>query len=298
MDALPQSATGVSEAPDERTAAVGFTAFPDSGYYVLAHEHGRLIADFGGPGDSLNPGHQHAGIFSYELSLAGRRIIVDGGTPGYAADGARQRARGTAAHNTVRIDGENQYEVWKAFRVGRRAKVSTVCHQSGHDHAWISAAHDGYKRLGVEHRRAIAVLGGSGWVVIDWFRGRGRHRIESFLHLHPEVEIVPVEGAVNLPAIGYSLIDLTAGRFEIRDDWHSPRLGQRIPSRTLARSEEVTLEAGEGAILWAYGLLASPASGKCIAHPEHHLIAITTPGASWTIAAGTDGLLRITPKRA
>lgn len=296
MDALPQSATSVSDAPDAR-GSVAFTAFPDSGYYVLAHEHGRLIADFGGPGHSPNPGHQHAGIFSFELSLGGRRVVVDGGTPSYQADGERQRLRGTAAHNTVGIDGQDQYEVWKAFRVGRRAKVSTVRHESCKNYAWISAAHDGYKGIGVEHRRAIAVLGGAGWVVLDWLHGNGRHQIESFLHLHPEIEIDPSVQQAGLPQAGYSVIDLTKGRFEIRDDWYSPRLGQRISSRTLVRSEEVTLATGGKPVLWAYGLLASPASGECIAHADHDLIGITTAGTNWTIATGTDGLLRITGNR-
>jgi hypothetical protein len=297
LDALPQSATGLTGALDEPASAT-LTAFPDSGYYILAHEGGRLIADFGGPGESPNPGHQHAGIFSFEVSLGGRRVVVDSGTPSYESDEERQRARGTSAHNTVRIDGTDQYELWKAFRVGRRAKVGEVRREGKDDYACIAACHDGYHRLGVEHRRTIAVLGGSGWVVIDWFRGIGRHRIESFLHLHPEIEIVPVGGAVTLPAIGHSLIDLTAGHFEIRDDWYSPRLGQRIPSRTLLRSEEVTFAPHRTTILWAYGLLASPATGECIAHADHDLIAITTPGVRWTIAAGTDGLLRITRNRA
>lgn len=286
----------MTDLPEPR-AAVAFTAFPDSGYYVLAHEHGRLIADFGGPGKSPNPGHHHAGIFSYELSLRGRRVLVDSGAGSYDGSVVRQRFRGTAAHNTIRIDGEDQYEVWKAFRVGRRAQVTAVRHELGDNHAWISAAHDGYKRLGVEHRRAIAVLGAAGWVVIDWFQGSGRHQIESFAHLHPEVEINFSAQETGLPQAGYKLIELGQGRREIRADWYSPRLGQRIPSRTLARSEDVTLASSGKPIVWAYGLLASPASGKCIAHPDRDLIEITTAGTSLTIAAGTDGLLRITRNR-
>ena len=297
MDALPQVATSLSEASDTR-GAVAFTALPDSGYYVLAHEHGRLIADFGGPGASPNPGHQHAGIFSFEVSLRGRRVVVDGGTSSYQADQERQQLRGTAAHNTVRVDGEDQYEVWKAFRVGRRAQVGTVRYESGDDYAWISASHDGYQRLGVEHRRAIAALGGAGWVVIDWFRGRGRHRIERFLHLHPEVEIEPSERGAYLRQSGYSAVDLTGGCFEMHDDWYSPRLGQRIRSRTLVRSEEVTLETGGCPVVWAYGLLESLASGASSSLADATVLEISTSGVSSTIAAKTNGLLRITRNRA
>ncbi len=59
--------------------------YPSSGYYILDQPAGRLIADYGAPGSSCNPGHQHAGIFSYEISCMQGRVIVDTGTGSYEA---------------------------------------------------------------------------------------------------------------------------------------------------------------------------------------------------------------------
>ena len=114
------SAIPTTEPAGERFA---LSAYPDSGYFVLDQPLGRLIADFGAPGLSENPGHQHAGIFSYEVSTAAGRLIVDRGTSTYAEGPEREALRGTGAHNTVRIDGTDQFELWKSFRVGRRASV-------------------------------------------------------------------------------------------------------------------------------------------------------------------------------
>ena len=87
--------------------------YPSSGYYILDQPAGRLIADYGAPGSSYNPGHQHAGIFSYEISCMQGRVIVDTGTGSYEAGAERDHLRGTAAHNTIRIDETNQFVVWE-----------------------------------------------------------------------------------------------------------------------------------------------------------------------------------------
>ena len=84
----------------------------------------------------------------------------------------------------------------------------------------------------------------------------------------------------------------------MHDDWYSPRLGQRIRSRTLVRSEEVMLEAGGRPVVWAYALLESLGSGASTSIAEGTVLEITTTGTSWTIAAKTNGLLRITRNRA
>ena len=48
---------------------------------------------------------------------------MNSGTSEYGLGEERQRQRGTAAHNTVVIDGENSSEVWAGFRVARRARA-------------------------------------------------------------------------------------------------------------------------------------------------------------------------------
>jgi uncharacterized heparinase superfamily protein len=110
-------------------------------------------------------------------------VLVDGGVFDYSAGPLRDRLRGTAAHNTVQIDGADQSEVWSAFRVGHRARVTLVrCSER-----LLVAAHDGYARFGVRHERRIDAVDGVGWRVLDTLTGRGSHVAEARLRLHPSL---------------------------------------------------------------------------------------------------------------
>jgi hypothetical protein len=54
------------------------------------------------------------------------------------------------------------------------------------DHVVFTGAHDGYARLGIIHHRHI-VATDNAWIVVDELCGRGYHRFESYLHLHPDL---------------------------------------------------------------------------------------------------------------
>lgn len=122
-------------------------ALPASGYLRLQAGGAVLIADVGAIGPDYLPGHAHADTLSFELSLAGEPVLVNGGTSTYAANAERLRQRGTAAHNTVVVDGKDSSEVWSAFRVGRRAHPRDVAWGEDGDGLWLRAAHDGYQHL-------------------------------------------------------------------------------------------------------------------------------------------------------
>jgi uncharacterized heparinase superfamily protein len=156
---------------------------PCTGYAMLRAGEGMLIADCGAPGPDDLPAHVHADALSFELSVGHQRVLVDGGVFDYTAGLLRDRLRGTGSHNTVEIDGTNQSEVWSAFRVGRRARV-TLLHCS---EQLLLAAHDGYARLGVRHERRIDAVEGVGWRVLDTLCGRGSHVADARLRLHPSL---------------------------------------------------------------------------------------------------------------
>ncbi len=84
---------------------------------------------------------------------------------------------GTAVHNTVMIDGEDQMR-----RVGRflwadwaqaSGRLSTSAGSVNPDR--FEGEHDGYKRLGVTHRRTVQRLADAGWVIVDRVEGAGEH---------------------------------------------------------------------------------------------------------------------------
>ena len=98
-------------------------SFPESGYFIMAPADGdRLLIDCGPIGPDYQTGHSHCDTLSIELSLKGKRIIVDSGCYEYEDGPLRQYNRGNAGHNTVTIDGENQSEVWASHRCARRAR--------------------------------------------------------------------------------------------------------------------------------------------------------------------------------
>ncbi len=101
-------------------------SFPETGYHVWRAGGDALIVDAGPIGPDYLPAHGHGDIFSFELSLDGQRVVVDGGTSSYEAGAERDWARSTRAHNTVEIAGADQAEFFGAFRVGRRGRPRDV----------------------------------------------------------------------------------------------------------------------------------------------------------------------------
>lgn len=163
------------------------TALSDSGYVRLEAGPAVLIADVGPIGPDYLPGHAHADTLSFELSLHGQRLLVNGGTSTYEAGTERQRQRGTAAHNTVQVDGADSSEVWAGFRVARRARPLGLSIERTEDGVRLECAHDGYRRLPgrVLHRR-VWQLGRQGLTVVDTLDGAFEEAIARF-YLCPQV---------------------------------------------------------------------------------------------------------------
>ncbi len=187
------SAFGIAPGPEELTHYASRLALEPadlplgtSGYVRLGSEGALVLFDAGAIGPGHQPGHAHADTLSFEMSLSGHRVLVNSGTSTYEKGPDRQRQRGTASHNTIRIDGVDQSEVWNCFRVARRARPLDVRTDG---RTFVEAAHDGYRRLSspVLHRRRLE-LRASEVVITDSIEGRGRHRIEAFFHFHPEAK--------------------------------------------------------------------------------------------------------------
>ena len=159
----------------------------ESGYIRLENNNTVVLFDAAPIGPDYQPAHAHADTLSLEVSHRGRRVLVNSGTSTYEPGPERAKQRGTAAHNTVVVDGVDQSEVWAAFRVARRARPFDV--QS--DHAtFVEAAHDGYRRLkkSVIHRRRVEFANG-GLLISDTLQGHGVHDVGIYFHIHPGAEV-------------------------------------------------------------------------------------------------------------
>ena len=173
--------------PMETGTLNAIEVLPDSGYVRLQNERAVVICDVAPVGPDYLPAHAHADTLSFELSLGGQRILVNGGTSTYEPGPERQRQRGTAAHNAVVIDGQDSSEIWGNFRVARRARPFGVTWGYAGADSWLEASHDGYQRLPgrVSHRRRW-MLESDGLVIEDHLLGRFRSA-RAVLHLHPGV---------------------------------------------------------------------------------------------------------------
>lgn len=210
----------------------------DSGYASAERGPFWLVADVGPLGPDYQPGHAHADSLSFELSAFGVRWIVDSGCSTYAIGPERSRQRGTAAHNTVLVDGHDSSEVWSSFRVGRRARPRDVTVTTDGERVLIRGAHDGYAGRGVLHRRELA-LRSDALGISDRLEG-SFGAAESRLHLHPEVEVEQLgPSRVRLRRDGHALV-LRAENARLRSapsSWH-PGFNRSVPSRMLVAAFE------------------------------------------------------------
>lgn len=166
----------------------------ESGYLCAQNAVACLIADVGCIGPDYLPGHAHADTLSFELSLFGQRVIVNQGIDRYGTDPERVRQRGTAAHSTVEVDGENSSEVWSGFRVARRAYPQQLSFEENGPSIFLNCAHDGYRRLPgrVAHQRTWALTDQS-LIVTDKLSGKYQAAV-AYFHLHPAVRVSSVQG--------------------------------------------------------------------------------------------------------
>jgi len=93
----------------------------DSGYVVYKGDNIKMIMDCGPIGPDYIPGHGHCDLQSFELSIFGKRLIVNGGTSTYDISPKRVFERSSSSHSTIEINGKNSSEVWSSFRVARRS---------------------------------------------------------------------------------------------------------------------------------------------------------------------------------
>lgn len=216
------------------------TSLRQSGYIRVEHEGAVALLDVGAVGPDYLPAHAHADTLSFELSLFGQRVIVNSGTSRYGAGAERLRQRGTAAHNTVVVDGHDSSEVWGGFRMARRARpvgLSVAIDLA----ITVRCGHDGYRRLpGRPAHERHWTFDRSTLTIDDRISGRFE-RAEARLHLHPHVTIDPSarvadgtsELVLRLPRGQRLRFSVQQGRLQVEPStWH-PEFGREVPNLCL-----------------------------------------------------------------
>lgn len=258
-------------APPDRTWPSGFRHFADGGYTVCRQPAGALpdhmlVFDHGPLGYLSIAAHGHADSLAIWMHVDGRPLLIDAGTYLYHAGGTwRDHFRGTVAHNTLTLAGENSSEISGPFNWARKARARAVAVDSRADRKIVTAEHDGYlESAKVRHVRSVQCPADGRFRIEDSLAGPpGRHRVEIGFLVDPRfvVEaagqgfVVRDDRAVVLrishdgPLAGW----VETGRLAPERGWHSPAFGVRAPAPRLVFAGEMAV--GRPA---AFELLVSP----------------------------------------
>ncbi len=225
------------------------THFAESGYIRLETDHAVALLDVAPIGPDYLPGHAHADTLSFELSVHGQRVVVNGGTSRYGLGPERLRERGTAAHSTVEVAGQDSSEVWGGFRVARRAYPfdSQVKQEPGQ--LQVACSHDGYTRLpGAPVHRREWRMDEQSLRLTDTVRG-GNHAALARYILHPGVQIT-ADGNntwhLTLPDGQMLRVAVLSGQAHIETASYAPEFGKVLPTQCLV----VALVQGQAAVEW------------------------------------------------
>ncbi|EHR72773.1 Heparinase II/III-like protein [Burkholderiales bacterium JOSHI_001] len=172
--------------------------FPASGYHVLRSAWGdaasfrqaqHLVFDCGPLGEG---NHGHFDALHFELAANGQALVVDPGRYTYSEAGDlnwRVHFRGTAAHNTVCVDGRHQTRYApKAIKEASRHAPGSVRHKIGGpapDTLLLDSQHGPSLDLlhgraasheyDAVHERCIVFVDRRYWIVSDWLRAPSEH---------------------------------------------------------------------------------------------------------------------------
>ena len=211
-------------------------SFPLGGYHVQRSgwegaDERYLIFDCGPLGEG---GHGHYDALSFEAYALGQPLVVDPGRYTYAEEPGpnwRRWFKGTAAHNTVCVDGLDQTPYRRRKPAGpvaeagflgrvRRPGLDVLCGRV------VSPCYDAV------HTRRIVFVAGEYWLIEDRLEGERLHRYDLRFHLAPAAE-----GAVEMPtgatvvrAPGAALVFPTGYEPRLEGGWFAPLYGTKLPA--------------------------------------------------------------------
>jgi hypothetical protein len=231
--------------------------YRSGGYAVLGAGPAHLVFDAGPLGYPSIAAHGHADALSFCLALDGEWWIVDPGTYSYHSEhGWRDYFRGTAAHNTMVVDGANQSDIGGPFLWVRHARGSLLDVGTNTERAqWVTGSHDGYKRLGVTHTRRIELsTQGDMITIFDEVGGFGDHEIAIHFHFSQDMELSPgpqpacwqvfklgSERRMLLEVDEAWCWEAARGSESPKLGWYSPSLGAKVPIFTLLGTRRARL---------------------------------------------------------
>ena len=154
-------------------------AFADSGLVIM--QRGDISALFdAGPFGPWSAGHSHADSLSLVVSRGSEEVLIDPGTYTYMNPDWRDTFRGTAAHNTVRMDGQDQAVPAGSFRWTDKPEVQLLDFSTTPE---LDCAIAVCRYRGFTHKRTVR-FNGNEFDILDELEGPpGEHLVEQFWHV-------------------------------------------------------------------------------------------------------------------
>jgi hypothetical protein len=215
LDLYEQAAWWLGAAVMDRNPGEGnwqSRLFSDAGIAVMVSGDNHAIVD-AGPFGPWGAGHSHADCLSIVVRSRDEEILIDPGTYTYVGDPKwRDWFRGTAAHNTVQINGLDQAGAAGPFCWANRPEVTIQSWKTSAEQDFLEAE---CQYAGFTHRRRVEFQKPDLVIIVDEINGPpGDHLVEQLWHLSSPIamsQLVVLEGA------------------EVLDSWRSTVFGEKHP---------------------------------------------------------------------
>jgi uncharacterized heparinase superfamily protein len=210
---------------------------PETGYVRMEKKKSMLLVDVGTCCPDTLPAHAHADTLSFEFCYGQERIFVNSGTYAYQHK-KRNILRGTAAHNTVSIGGENSAEIWSNFRIGRRPQdVKYIFTEEKNVGVGVDSSHDGYKYLNAKHSRKIFLSeNGEDIRGEDIITCPKNLKTLAHFHLHPDMKckiLNDKEAEITTPKGIKFTFKIKGGRLYDAGGEYAPQFGEIFAGKQL-----------------------------------------------------------------
>jgi hypothetical protein len=219
--------------------------YPDAGFFVFNSDKINLFINNSGLGklpDKIERAysHTHADMLSFVLNVLGNQVFIDPGTHLYTSSKEQRNLyRSTKYHNTIVIDGCDQYEISEKdlFSYNSKGYPHHLKHLISKHKDMYCGEHNAYHRLEGKptHRRSFYFYKEKSIITInDFILSASEHDIELNLYIDPYIIVEPNENKRGLKLLASNKsfsIDLTFKsncnyKFYIENTYYSEVYGE------------------------------------------------------------------------
>ena len=232
--------------------------YPDEGHFIFRtvqeDQEVYVHMDAAELGFLSIAAHGHADALSFVLHVDGHPVITDVGTYTYHTEPEwRSYFIGTLAHNTIRVDGQDQAKSTGPTMWIQHYQPRVLHYETSEAKDTVIAEHNGYKNLGITHRRELLLNKSERTLLITdniFLEHPGEHTIDVPFHLHPTVTadtiangayVLKTPGARKVTVHPDQSLDLSLVRGQTNPllGWYSSSFQKKEPTSVLHGSVKI-----------------------------------------------------------